>query len=347
MSDLTAKFTALEEQIAAQAAATDALIDTVEAKLQLIFDTLDVINVNGAVNTRALLAAMHQNSPCTTCDPVDISVPPTSPDDNPVNEDKCKRTQAFIHAMTEVFGVLDVMSAFGVPFTPSLITDAINQVITALANGDPTPLPSFPEMIQIVGDGVNYVAGGFFVGDTLAGYFAPLVFDLQAAIYAATSPAGAQSAYNSVIDASEAIPNYAKPLMKDAAYNELWSFYLDPASDVNLTGYDGSICAPEGECVTITVPEDEGTSTYVFSGDTYSRIVLASTVIGDRLQSSSTIQSATRITASFGAIVCFIEADELITWSDLGDRCGVLPSIFDSNTPNPAMAVEFCNLVPE
>lgn len=247
MSDLTAKFASLEEQLAAQAAASDALVDTVEEKLQFIFDTLDVMNENNAVNTRALLAAMHANSPCSDCEPVDISVPPTDDTGLVLNEDKCKRTQAFLHALEEVFTVLDTMSAFGVPFTPSLITNAINQVITALANGDTTPLPSYPEMIRLVGDGIIYVTGGFLVGDTLIGYYMPLIFDLRDAIYQAPDAGTAQGVYNDLIDSTDAIPGYAKNLMKDAAYNELWSFYFDPSSDVNLDGYSGTVCAPPTE----------------------------------------------------------------------------------------------------
>lgn len=242
MSDLSAKFTALEEQLASQATTINGYVDTVEAKLQAIFDELDTVIVNNAANTKALLQALGANSPCATCPTPSLTVPVTDPTTRAVNFDKCKRTQAFLHAMAEIMTVLDTMSAFSIPFSPSLISDAISQVITALENGDTTPLPSFPESVQLVGDGINYIAGNFTVGGTLSSYFSSVLLDLRDAIFPAPNAASDQEAYKTVINAS-GLPSYVKPLINDAAYNELWSYYFDPASMPNLTGYDGFVCS--------------------------------------------------------------------------------------------------------
>jgi hypothetical protein len=273
MSDLSAKFTALEAALASQAETTDGLIDTVETKLQSIFDELDLMLINNAVNTRALLAALGAINPCAPCPTPSLVVPLPSTDPVANNPDKCKRTQAFLHAMLEVFTALDVMSAFAIPFNPSLISDAIGEVITALGNSDTTPLPSYPEAVRIVGDGINYVAGNFLVGDTLVNVFSALIFDLRDAIYSASDPSAARSAYDAIIDASDA-PSYTKPLIKDAAYAALWSYYFDPASTPNLTGYDGAVCEDTGPCDDLhgalpTVTNVAGTFLVVQPADPY------------------------------------------------------------------------------
>jgi hypothetical protein len=250
MTTLTDKFTAFEGQTASEHDETIATIGDINDVLALINTAIDTLNNNAATNTRYLLAAIASQDPCKDCTAPDISVPPVGTDPNPVSQDMCKRTQAFLHAMSEVYTVLDTMSAFGVPFTPSLIGTAISQVITALANGDTTPLPSFPESVQIVADGINYVASGFLVGDTLVGYFTPLLFDFRDAIFLTTTPSDAKAAYNGIIEGSS-IPGYAIPIMEDAAYNALWSYYFDPSSDPNLTGYSGTACTvPSGACFT-------------------------------------------------------------------------------------------------
>jgi hypothetical protein len=347
MSDLTTKFAALEEQLSAQAAATNGLVDTVEAKLQALFDELDIMLINNAANTKALLKAMAQNNPCASCDAALIAVPPTDPTSNPVDEDKCLRTQAFLHAMTGVFTVLDTMSAFGVPFTPSLIGDAINQVAADLENGDTTPLPSFPEMVQIVGDGINYVAGGFLVGDTLVGYYTPLILDLRDAIYAADSPAAAQSAYNALIDAQEGIPGYAKPLMKDAAYNEMWSFYFDPTSGINTTGYDGSVCAPTSDCVTIFGPADAGTSNYTFEGNVYTRIDTNSIEPGVTINEDATYTFNHPVFASyFGSGGALLSADTAYTAAAMALLVGIGPNYFDTSPASATLELLICGTTP-
>ena len=250
MSDLSSKFTTLEGQLATQAATLGSYIDTTEGKLQLILDFLDVMNINNAANTKYLLAAIGQSCYCEPGSTPPLITPPTSPTTHPINADKCKRVQAFLHAMQEVFTVLDIVSAVGVGFTPNLILDAYNQVIASLGNTDDTGVPSFPEAVQLAGSLLNYVGGNIFVGGTLSGYFSPLIFDLRDAMFLSSSPSSAQSAYNGVISGSS-VPGYAQDVLTAAAYNALYSYYFDPTSTPNLTGYDGDACGIAG-CVTVT-----------------------------------------------------------------------------------------------
>lgn len=254
MSDLSAKFTTLETQLASQATAIQALVDGVEAALDLINAQLDTQTINNAANTRALLAAIGQNSPCMPCPTPPILIPPIGTTPLPIDEDACKRAQAFIAFMNEVFTVLDLASAVGIGFNPAVITDAINQVIAGLSGGDsPDPI-SFPEAVQLVGDLVSYIATNLLVGDTLLGLFTPLYSDLKAQLYLSGDAAAAQSAYNAVVDATE-MDGYRKAVLKDAAYGAAYTYFFDPASDPDLTGFSGDNClspTPPGEnCVSI------------------------------------------------------------------------------------------------
>jgi len=241
MTTLTEKFDAFEAQVAEQNAAILLSMGGINDTLSLLNSALDTLINNGATNTRYLLQAIAQNSPCADCEGQAIEVPPIDTTTRPINSDKCKRTQAFLNAMTRIFEVLDVMSAFSIGFQPNLITDAVNQVIDALGNGDTTPTISFPESVQLVGDGINYIAGNLLVGDTLASLFAAQYFTLRDAIYSATSADDARNAYNTIISAS-GIPSYAQPVIKDAAYSALWSYYFDTSTAPNLSGLDGSVC---------------------------------------------------------------------------------------------------------
>jgi len=253
MSDLTAKFAALEAQLAAQAAVTDGYIDTVETKLQALFDELDTMLINNAANTRAILTALAANSPCSPCPTPSLSVPPTDTSEHELSSDKCKRAQAFVHALLEIATVTDAISAFSIPFAPQLIIDSIDTVITAIGNGDATPLMSWSEASNFVNQGITYGIGNFLVGGNLVSMISALAFDIRDATYNAPSPADAQAAYWAVIDGSD-VPDYAKGLLKAFAYNDLVTFYFDPLSSIETTGYSGTACNEilPTECVVIT-----------------------------------------------------------------------------------------------
>ena len=259
MSDLTAKFTDLKETLAAQASATDALVDTVEPKLQAIFDELDLILVNNAANTKAILAALGQSASCFPCPTPSIVVPPVDTTVNPIDSDHCKRSQWIIAAIARILTNMDTLQSFNVVGTFNVINDAISEIIAAISAGDTIPLPSFPETVNIVGDYVSYAGERLFSGVSLMDQFAPLESDLITAVYVSTDAGSAQSAYNASIDSSGA-SNGAKLLFKAVAYNALWSYALDPASMPDLSGFDGGVCSfPSGTCYTlvgelVTVP---------------------------------------------------------------------------------------------
>lgn len=251
MSDLTAKFAALEDQLAAQAATSDALVDTVEEKLQAIFDEIDTIIINNAVNTRALLAAMGQSAACFPCPTPSIVVPPLDTTPRTINTDKCKRTQAMIAAIHSILVAFDTMQSFDVIGTFTVINDAISEVVGAIAAGDTLPLPSFPEAVQIAGTYVSYAGERLFSGVGLIDQFAPLESSMINPIYNATTADAAQAAYDAIIDGSS-VSTAAGFIFKAVPYQALWNYYLDPASSPDLSAFSGAACAAaSGTCFTI------------------------------------------------------------------------------------------------
>lgn len=250
MSDLSAKFSALEEQLASQAATMGAYVDTVEAKLQSVLDNLDTITINNAANTKALLAAIGQSGACFPCPTPSIVVPPVDTTINPVNSERCQRSQAFIATIHEILAAMDTLQSFNVVGTFSVLNDAISEVISGISAGDTVPLPSFPETVNIVGDYISYAGERLFSGLSLIEQFSPIESALITAMFNSTTAEEAKSAYDGVIGASDAT-NGAKLLFSAVAYNALYSYFFDPGTTPDLSAFDGAICGIAEGCMLI------------------------------------------------------------------------------------------------
>lgn len=241
MSDLTAKFATLEAQLATQAATSDALVDTVEAKLQAIFDELDIMLVNNAANTRYLLAAIGQSGTCFPCPTPTIVIPPIGTTPTPANNERCQRAQGIIATIHAMLAAMDTLQSYNVVGTFNVINDAISEVIGAIAAGDTLPLPSFPETVNIVGNFVSYAGERLFSGVGLIDQFTPLELSLLTAIAPSSDASASRAQYESVIDASS-VSLVGKLMFKAIAYTALWTYYFNPTSSPDLSGFDGSVC---------------------------------------------------------------------------------------------------------
>lgn len=250
MTTLTEKFTALEEQLAAQAATTDSYIDTTEAKLQLIADELDTQTVNNAANTRAILNALLGSNPCNDCPSVPIIGEPPITAPQPINADKCKRVQAFLHTMSLFADIADASGTIATVFTPGFITASVEQV-RIWTDDSGIPIPGWLDSVAIAADGVNFVVNRALFGGGAHEVLDPLLVSLQAALYAADSPSDAKSTYDAMIDSGDGLAA-AKPLLKGIAFGDLVNYFLDPSSTPNLTGYDGSVCGLPPGCLEFT-----------------------------------------------------------------------------------------------
>jgi hypothetical protein len=151
--------------------------------------------------------------------------------------------------MQEIFVTLDFASAFSIGLNFSLIKNSLDEVVTSIESGSDLPVISYPEAIQLIGDMVNYVAGNLLVGSSLSAYFSSVLLALRSGMSLSTSPGDMKSSYDGVIDDSS-LPSYVKPVLKNAAYGALYTYYFDPDSTPNLTGYDGTLCG--GALIDIT-----------------------------------------------------------------------------------------------
>jgi hypothetical protein len=239
--NLTAKFTALEAQLSSEHTAVMDALSELSAQIGAVATNTDLALVNGAVNTRALLQALGANSPCGCSTPPTLLVPPIGTTPIGIGSDQCKRIQAFLHTVQEIVTTLDAVSSFSISLDFTLLNNSINEVVTSIESGSGLPVISFPEGVQLVGDTITYVADNLLVGGSLSAYFASVLLDLRSGMALGTSADSMQSLYNGVIDAS-ALPSYVKPVIRDAAYCSLYSFYFDPGTTPALGGYDGSAC---------------------------------------------------------------------------------------------------------
>lgn len=241
MSDLTDKFTSFQEEVAIN---HTALMDAL-AVLQSAFDALasDVVIIKDTMplNASNLLGAISQTGACFPCPTPSIIVPPLDTTTNPINEDRCKRGQAFIATIHNILAGIDTMQSYNVIGTFNVVNDAISEVISGVAAGDTVPLPSFPETVQIVGNYLSYAAERIFSGVSLIDQFGPLESDLSTAMTSAGTAGSALSAYNGVIDGAS-LSLAGGYLVKAVAYSALVSYFFDPGTAPDLSGYDGTAC---------------------------------------------------------------------------------------------------------
>lgn len=270
MSDLTDKFTATNDLMTSIGDEAHSQRATIEATLEDIQSGIASINSDMLLMKSAILAAMGQTGACFPCPTPTIVVPSVPPDTVPINSEFCQRAQAFLATVHAILAAMDTLQSFNVIGTFNVLNDAISEVVTAIVSGGSTPLPSFPETVNIVGDYISYAGERLFSGVGLVEQFEPIEGDLRNALFAAGSASAAQSAYNSSIEAS-GVSNGAKLLFQAVAYNALYVFFFDPDSEPDLSGFDGSLCSlAHGTCFTIDlIPASwsNGSSVQVVAGD--------------------------------------------------------------------------------
>lgn len=227
------KFDALEEQLTTQHVAIISLMTDIET-------TLELLNNNASLNTQRLLAALGQFGACAPCPTPPLTVPVTDPTAQTIDEDHCKRMQALIHAIDVICVKMDLLSAFSVGFSPSLISDALTEVLTELGSGVDLVLPSWLELLDIAGQAIRYVAENSFIGTTLTAVWTAAKGGLLDALYNVNNAAAGQSLIRASVDAQSSI---AGAMLDALIYNTMVSVFFDPSSDVDLTGYDGSACS--------------------------------------------------------------------------------------------------------
>lgn len=341
MTTLTQKMVALEEQLASQNELVLASLSLVNDALGLVNTNLETLNSNQSINAQRLLQALSMIDPCKPCPTPAIAVPPLDVTPRTANTEHCQRMQALIFTLKAAMVKFDVLSSFSIGFTTSLFTDAYNEVLTELGVDTTVALPSFPELASLVANAIGYVAGNILIGGTLQGYFNELIQEpMLSALYAATTAEEGKAAYEAVIDAGTA-PGYAKALMKSIAYAALFNTYYDPSIEVGAGTFDGGICEPEPECITVTTPTDVGT---VNLGG-YDRINIGDLPFYSRFQDEMTITpSVHAIIGVSGFSYVDMPAGTTHLWEDVKT---IFPTFIDPWDNVHGWTCEFCNLAPE
>lgn len=241
MSNLTEKLAVVIEQMVSNQLQTNDALSAIQSTLSNLDIALETLNNNGATNTRYLLAAIGANSPCAPCPTPSLEVPPASEVPLVLDDEQCQRAQALIHALQALAAKFDLLNNFGVGFNPTVALSGIQEVLDGLGEPSPVPAPSWAEVANMVSNSLAYATANFDTGISLSEYFAPLIFTLRDAFYSAGSPAAALSSYAAIVGGSS-IPYGANGLLIAIGYTDLFGYYLDPANDVDLTGYDGTVC---------------------------------------------------------------------------------------------------------
>jgi len=263
MSDLSAKFSTLEGQLASQASAIQALVDEVESLLGQTATTLDTININNAVNTRLLLAALSGADPCATCPPPSLIIPPIEDTPYAPDEETCKRGQAFVAFMNSAMTMLDIVSGLGTGTFPSLVLSAYDEVIASSASYAGVPLISFPEAVNLVGRLVNYAILNIGRGDTLASQFGSISGGLLPLFYSSVGADNAKSLYMGYV-AEQELPSDELNVFTGAAYDALFTWFFSPESSPDVSEFSGGLCGAGlpgiTECVDIVATKlfDDG-----------------------------------------------------------------------------------------
>lgn len=253
MSDLTAKFSTLEAELTSQADEAHSQRVTIIAAIGDAQTAVDNVGAEIITLRGLLLRAIGQNDPCATCPPPSLITPPTNPIGRPINADKCKRVHAYLNAMHEIAGVFGAATDNGILWTPSVITAGLSEVITTLITGGSVPLPSFGEAVNIAGDAINYGLSNIGRNNNLQTEFDSISSGMANTLYNAPNASALQSEYAGLVDAS-ALPGDEKLLFKALGYNALLSYFFDPTSTPDLTGYSGTDCG-ELACMVFT-PEE-------------------------------------------------------------------------------------------
>jgi hypothetical protein len=241
MSDLTAKFSALEAELTIQHDEVQARLDTLDSNVGGIGEAITVLTNAVLALNRAQAPLLAASDPCADCPPPSLEVPPADAVGHAIDEDRCKRAQALIRFIRSYVAVQNAASAFSVAFTPTMLVNAVAQALTNIGSSDTPPTPSFPEIVQLAGDLLNFTGNNFLVGGSLLDYFDAVSGAARNAIYGAATTEVALAQYKSIM-LSAASPGYANNVLADDGYIGAFNWFLSPDNSPDLTGLDGTIC---------------------------------------------------------------------------------------------------------
>lgn len=301
---------------------------------------IETMLTNNSYNTQQLIIAIAANDPCKPCDTPIFTLPPSDTTITPADIEHCKRMQALIYALSRFTVKLDALSSFGVGFSPTVLRDAFNEVIVELGVTGDLLLPSVLEVAQIVSASLGYVASNLFSNTNLFMLFQELKGQLLTALYDTDSANAGMSAYRAVINGSS-LPSAIKTLFTAMGYTSLFNLYYDRTKTLQLSGYDGTICAPAeiDDCVTIHAPADEFTR---MNGAYVEVLIDQMTALKERFNADTTVEVDVLAEMAINRFnYDLIQPNTPTLLSSLRFR-----TYITSDAPASAMTVTFCHLSP-
>lgn len=276
MSDLQDKFTVLQAQLSGQHVEIGTALDSIlvalgappstpatnltdiaelmAAQHTALLEVLGQVNTNldtminnNSLNAQRLLIAIAANDPCRDCATTPIAPPPLDVTPQTVDQEHCKRMQALIYALRRFTVKLDVLSSFGLGFSPTVINDAISEVITELGVSGQLVYPSLGEVAQLAGAGAAYIVSNIFSETSLPAEFLSIEDSLLLVLYDTDNAADGQAAYRALL-AGSTLDSKVQLLFSAMAYTSIFNLYYNRTIELDLSGYDGTICAPDTGC---------------------------------------------------------------------------------------------------
>jgi hypothetical protein len=356
LADTLAMMVALNNNVIGMAIANGTYHAAVLEALGQLSTNTDLMITNNSLNAQRMLAMMVQVScPCPSDAPLldnPLDVTPTTLAD----EAKCRRIQYFLSVFGALVDEIANYASTGAALTSAALVELVTTAVTAaaLTGGEVGAVAGPPgivvgAIVAALGTLAALVGSAYIYTLSIQWHQAPLGAQLQAALYSADNAEAGTAAFYAVINASGVLDTVFKPVLNVLWWNGWSNDIYSGVPTVDDSAFDGTICAPppDESCIVQNVPGDEGTTTYEFESNTYSRCVPNDMSFFSRLTNDTTLQPSIRVYCSSGAIGHFLEADELITWGDLFAAIGgAYPNKIDSALPSAGYTIEWCNLGP-
>jgi len=230
----------LQTMVTAQAANHIALLSAVN---QIATNT-DLMLSNNSLNTQRLLIAIAANDPCKSCEAGALEPPPVDVTPQEIDSVHCQRMQALLYALLRFTVKLDVLSSLGLGFSPTVIHDAIAEIMTELGVSSLLEFPSVGEVAQLAGAAGAYVVSNIFSSTSLPFEFQSVHDGLLVVLYDTDSASAGQAAYRDYLNAS-GLSSTVVGLFKAMAYTSVFNLYFDSSNGLDVSGFDGGLCGPE------------------------------------------------------------------------------------------------------
>lgn len=268
--------------------ASNLLLTSIDTKLGYIFNTVDTMNNNASLNAQRLMTFLFQTT--CACDS-DLPLLPPILDVTPTifEEDVlCQRIQYFLdlfrsfvinagsylatHGSITSFQVNNILSLVlldrGIASSElNSISSSTRDTISAFMNGSGTPSAVNADLFYAI-------------------HSTSLLADMRQALYNATNAADGYEAARSAMSTYESVPGAG---ISNMFFSSWANVMYGAVPEVDLTGYDGSICAPPTSTTCVDIASVHGTTSLGFSGQVIAYAIPSAALVSSFNDGSSIV----------------------------------------------------------